>query len=196
MRASICGLRRGDWRWGGSVGNPGLELGLVQVYTGNGKGKTTAALGAALRACGHGLSVWMIQFMKGSDEYGEVRIAAEIPGFSLMQTGLPTFVDRSCPGTDDRRLAEKGWKKAWEILRAGNHDVIILDEINVAVDYGLVPLEDLVRFIEEKPRTTELILTGRSAKQEIMDRADLVSEVVEVKHHYQRGVAGRRGIEF
>jgi cob(I)alamin adenosyltransferase len=178
------------------MGESGLELGLVQVYTGNGKGKTTAALGAALRACGHGLKVWMIQFMKGSEEYGEVRIASQIPGFTLLQAGLPTFVDRRSPGDEDRRLAEEGWKKAWEILRANRHDIIILDEVNVAVDYGLVPLEDLIRFIEEKPKAVELILTGRDAHQEIMDRADLVSRIDEVKHHYQRGVAGRRGIEF
>jgi len=178
------------------MGDPGLELGLVQVYTGTGKGKTTAALGAALRACGHGLKVWMVQFMKGSLDYGEVRIAAKVPGFTLIQAGLPTFVDRTAPSEEDLCAAREGWAKAWEVLRAGTHDVLILDEINVAVDYGLVPLEDVLRFIEAKPRTTELILTGRGAHRELIDRADLVSEVVEIKHHYQRGVAGRRGIEF
>ncbi len=178
------------------MGNSGLDLGLVQVYTGNGKGKTTAALGAALRACGHGLRVYMIQFMKGSAEYGEVRIAEKIPGFTLLQSGLPTFVDKSSPGGEDRRLAQEGWRKAWEVLGAGSHDVIILDEINVAVDYGLVPLDDVLRFIENKPRGVELILTGRNARQEILDRADLVSEICEIKHPYRSGVAGRRGIEF
>jgi len=178
------------------VGNSGLELGLVQVYTGPGKGKTTAALGAALRACGQGLRVFMIQFMKGSDTYGEGRIASAIPGFTLHSCGLPTFVDRNAPGDEDKRLAREGWARAWEVLKAGAHDVIILDEINVAVDYGLVPLDDLIRFIEEKPRGVELILTGRDARQEIIDRADLVSEICEIKHPYQRGVACRRGIEF
>lgn len=174
----------------------GLELGLVQVYTGEGKGKTTAALGAALRACGHGLKVFMIQFMKGSDEYGEVRIASKIPGFTLVQSGLPTFVHKSAPGEEDVRLAREGWEKAWEVLRAGSHDILILDEVNVAVDYGLVSLKDLLRFIDAKPRTTELILTGRGAHKDVIERADLVSEVKEIKHHFQRGVAARRGIEF
>jgi cob(I)alamin adenosyltransferase len=178
------------------MGSPGLKLGLVQVYTGDGKGKTTAALGAALRACGHGLRVLMIQFMKGSGEYGEVKIAAKIPGFTLHQSGLPTFVDREAPGEEDRRLAREGWRKAWEALRSGSYDVIILDEINVAADYGLVPLDDVVRFIEEKPREVELILTGRGARPEIIERADLVSEVRMVRHPYERGVAARRGVEF
>lgn len=178
------------------MGRADLELGLVQVYTGNGKGKTTAALGAALRACGHGLRVWMVQFMKGSAEYGEVRIASRIPGFTLVQAGLPTFVDREAPSAEDRRVAEEGWGKAWEVLKTGEHDIVILDEIHVAVDFGLVALDDLLRFIDAKPRSVELILTGRGAKPEIIERADLVSEVREVKHHYQHGVAGRRGIEF
>ena len=176
--------------------NPGLELGLVQVYTGNGKGKTTAALGAALRACGHGLRVYMIQFMKSSGTYGESKIASEIPGFTLHASGLPTFVDRNAPGDEDRRLAREGWARAQEIVRAGAHDVVILDEINVAVDYGLVPVDEVIRFIEEKPRGVELVLTGRDARPEIIDRADLVSEIHEIKHPYRRGIAGRRGIEF
>lgn len=171
-------------------------MGLVQVYTGDGKGKTTAALGAALRACGHGLKVWMIQFMKGSPDYGEVKISQEIPGFTLLQAGLPTFVERDAPSEEDVRLAREGWRQAWEALRAGDYDILILDELNVAIDYDLVPLEDVLRFIDAKPRTTELILTGRGAHEKVIERADLVSEIIEVKHHYRRGVAGRRGIEF
>ncbi len=176
--------------------SPGLQLGLVQVYTGNGKGKTTAALGAALRACGHGLRVYMIQFMKGSETYGEIKIASRVPGFTLHASGLPTFVDRNAPGEDDKRLAREGWARAKEIVKAGAHEIVILDEINVAVDYGLVPLGELIQLIEDKPRGVELILTGRDARPDIIDRADLVSEIREIKHPYQRGIAGRRGIEF
>jgi len=173
-----------------------LKMGTVQVYTGNGKGKTTAALGQALRACGHGLKVIMIQFMKGSKNYGEVMIASEIPGFEIVQSGLPTFVERGNPSQEDLRLAREGMKLARKVITEATHDMVILDEINCAIDYGLVDVKDVLDLVALRPSTMELILTGRYAPPEIIEAADLVTEMKEVKHHYKAGIAMREGIEF
>jgi cob(I)alamin adenosyltransferase len=169
--------------------------GLIQVYTGNGKGKTTAALGMALRACGHGWKVQMISFMKGDPNYGEVIIADRIPNFELLQSGLPTFVKRGNPSDEDVRLAARGFEVARRCVAENRHRMVILDEINVAVDYGLVPLESLLKLAKEKPREMELVFTGRYAHPEILKIADLVSEILEIKHPYQKGISGREGIE-
>jgi cob(I)alamin adenosyltransferase len=173
-----------------------LKEGLIQVYTGNGKGKTTAALGQALRACGHGLRVLMIQFMKGSTDYGEVRIAGEVPGFKLIQSGLPTFVKKFAPSEEDLRLAAEGVTLASKAVDDAACDVLILDEINVAVDYGLVKVEDILKLVERRPPGMEIILTGRYAPAEFLEIADLVTEMKEVKHHYAAGKAMREGIEY
>ncbi len=173
-----------------------LKQGTVQVYTGNGKGKTTAALGQALRACGHGLKVMMIQFMKGSKNYGEVMIAGEIPGFEIVQSGLPTFVEKGNPSEEDLRLAREGMKLARKVITEGKYDMVILDEINCAIDYGLVSVEDVLALIGSRPETMELILTGRYAPQEVLEAADLVTEMKELKHHYKAGIAMREGIEY
>lgn len=174
----------------------GLERGTIQVYTGNGKGKTTAALGQALRACGHGLKVVMIQFMKGSSNYGEVMIAPKIPNFEIFQFGLPTFVEKGNPSEEDLKLARMGMEFARRAIREGQYDIIILDEINCAIDYGLVDSSEVLELLIGKPEKVEIILTGRYAPQEIMDVADLVTEMKEVKHHYQAGLPCREGIEF
>jgi cob(I)alamin adenosyltransferase len=173
-----------------------LKTGIVQVYTGNGKGKTTAAVGLGLRAVGHGMKVFMLQFMKGDPNYGELLVLKSIPGFDYLQSGLPTFVVKGEPSEEDLRLARQGLKKARELLAEGKYHVVILDEINCAVDYGLLSVEDVVSLIEMKPPNVELVLTGRRAPKEIMDMADLVSEVREVKHPYGRGLEGREGIEY
>jgi len=170
--------------------------GTVQVYTGDGKGKTTAALGQALRAAGHGLSVYMIQFMKGSENYGELAAARALPGFVIEQSGRDEFVDRENPAPVDVEFARAGLEKARAAIRGGEYDIVILDEINVALDFGLVSLEDVKTLITERPRHVELILTGRSAHPEIVRLADLVSEVLKIKHHYDSGVAAREGIEY
>jgi len=174
----------------------GLEKGTVQVYTGNGKGKTTAALGQALRACGHGLRVVMIQFMKGSKNYGEVMIASKIPNFEIFQFGLPTFVEKGNPSEEDLRLARLGMEFARNAIAQGKYDMVILDEINCAMDYGLVKNSEVLELLKGKPEKVEIILTGRYAPQEILDAADLVTEMREVKHHYQAGIGAREGIEF
>jgi cob(I)alamin adenosyltransferase len=173
-----------------------LSKGTVQVYTGNGKGKTTAALGQALRACGHGLKVLMIQFMKGSKNYGEVMIVDAVPGFTLIQSGLPTFVEKGAPSEEDLRLARAGMKIARKAVREQSCDMLILDEANVAVDYGLLKVEDVLDLIKNKPLAMELIITGRYAPDEILEAADLVTEMKELKHHYVDGLEMREGIEY
>jgi len=174
---------------------PRLERGLVQVYTGDGKGKTTAALGLGLRAAGHGFSVFLLQFMKGDPGYGELRALANVPGFTWEQSGLPTFVKHGNPTPEDLRLAAGGMEIARRVVGEGRHDVVILDEINCAVEYGLVPVEEVLALIDAKPARVELVLTGRYAPPEILARADLVSEVRNVRHPYQKGIAARDGIE-
>jgi len=170
--------------------------GLVQVYTGPGKGKTTASLGLALRACGHGWKVLMICFMKGNPSYGEVVISKKIPNFEIVQSGLPTFVKKGAPSDEDIRLARQGFDLAKKALRNKKYDLVILDEINVAVDYGLISLEDVLDLVQNKPDDVELILTGRHAHPKLVKIADLVSEILEIKHPYQEGIQAREGVEY
>ncbi|NPU85777.1 MAG: cob(I)yrinic acid a,c-diamide adenosyltransferase [Syntrophaceae bacterium] len=173
-----------------------FNRGLVMVLTGNGKGKTTSAMGQALRAVGHGRKVLVIQFMKGR-KYGEV-LAAEkhLPGITIVQSGLDSFVMRDNPAPVDVELARQGLEMAREALTAGTHDMVILDEINVAIDFKLIPLPDLLDLIRNKPPEVDLILTGRYAPPEIVELADTVSEIREVRHHYSKGIKERAGIEY
>jgi len=170
--------------------------GLIHVYSGPGKGKTTASLGLALRACGHGWTVLMICFMKGDPNYGEVKSAKEINNFTIVQSGLPTFVKKGDPSEKDKNLAKEGLLLAQSALRKNTHDLLILDEINVAVDYGLIGLEDVLQLINMKPKEMELVLTGRSAHPEIVRKADIVSEILMVKHPFEKGITNREGIDF
>jgi len=174
-----------------------MKQGLVQVYTGSGKGKTTAALGVALRAVGHGMKVLVIQFMKGKANGGEQGTARRLsPELTVIRAGRKAFVSRSAPDPIDFELARKGFTMAMKALEDGAHDVVILDEINMVVDYGLISLSDLLHLIDSKPTTMELILTGRNARPEVLERADLVTEMVERKHYYQKGIPARKGIEL
>ncbi|RTZ94533.1 MAG: cob(I)yrinic acid a,c-diamide adenosyltransferase [Deltaproteobacteria bacterium] len=171
--------------------------GMVQVYTGNGKGKTTAALGLAMRAIGQGFKVHMIQFMKGNIDYGELKTARRLaPDFTITQMGRETFVDRDNPDEVDREWARKGMRLARELLGRDDLDVLILDEINVAVDFQLVTKEEVLSLIRQKPADLELVLTGRYAPVEIVKEADLVTEMLEIKHYYHRGIESRRGFEL
>jgi cob(I)alamin adenosyltransferase len=173
-----------------------LTKGYIQVYTGEGKGKTTAALGQAMRALGHGLCVFMIQFMKGGLEYGEIELSRRLsPQFLIKQMGRESFVDRKNPALQDIDMAERALDLAREKIMDEKTDVLILDEINVALDFKLINLKDVLEMLNTKLSTMEVILTGRSAPKEIIDRADLVTEMKEIKHYYRQGVDARQGIE-
>jgi len=173
-----------------------LNRGYVQVYTGNGKGKTTAALGLALRAVGHGLRVYMIQFMKGSIDYGELNGAMRLaPELEIVQMGRECFVNKRNPSAEDVKLARLGLERAREVVSARRHDIVILDEINCALDYNLIPVEEVLDLVQSRPDGMELVLTGRRAPGVIIEAADLVTEMKEVKHYYAAGVDGRIGIE-
>ena len=173
-----------------------LELGRVQVYTGNGKGKTTAALGLALRAVGRGLKVCVFQFIKGGGRYGE-HLAAEklAPLLTIIQTGRPGWVNTK-DITEDRRVAQEAFARAEELLTSGEFDLFICDEINGAVGFGLIDVEQALELISRKPEKTELVLTGRNAHQRVIEAADLVTEMREIKHYFKAGVPARTGIEM
>jgi len=173
-----------------------LEKGLIQVYTGPGKGKTTAALGLALRAAGHGLRVHIVQFLKGWPHYGELVSIQKLPNVTIRQFGRPEFVDRKNPEPEDIRQAQEALEHARQAMLSGDYDIIILDEINVALDFGLIALSDALSLLKEKPERVELVLTGRNAPLEIVRRADLVTEMLDIKHPYYEGIKGRQGIEF
>ncbi len=173
-----------------------LEKGLVQVYTGNGKGKTTAALGLALRAVGRDLRVCVIQFMKGGGPYGEQLAAAKLaPLLTIIQTGKEGWTRKGCITPEDRESARKALTLAAEALNGDRYDLVILDEINNAVHHGLVSVDDLLQLMGQKAATVELVLTGRNADARIIEAADLVTEMREIKHYFNAGVAARTGIE-
>jgi cob(I)alamin adenosyltransferase len=167
----------------------------VQVYTGDGKGKTTAALGLAVRAAGHGYRTYIGQFMKGQD-YGELRgVGLLAPYVTLEQYGEPTFLRREDITDRDRAMARAGLARVREVLAQGHHQIVVLDEILVALFFDLVSLDEVLDLIAARPAGVELVLTGRRAPQAIIDVADLVTEMVEVKHPYRQGIPARKGIE-
>lgn len=168
---------------------------MIEVYTGDGKGKTTAAFGLALRAVGHNWQVLVVQFMKGDPEYGEVKAVQCVPGIKVHQFGLKTFVKRGSPQKDDIKGAKEGLEFAREAINGGNYQMVVLDEINVAIDYGLLSLNEVLQLVRDCPPNVELVLTGRNAKPELIAMADLVSEVREIKHPYQKGIVNRVGID-
>jgi cob(I)alamin adenosyltransferase len=173
-----------------------LAQGLIQVYTGDGKGKTTCALGLALRAVGQGLKVYMVQFMKGRDT-GEARAAARLaPELTLRSFGRPGMVNLASPAGEDLALAREALDLARQVISAGEHDLVILDEINVALNYRLIPLEEVLKLLGGRPPWVEVVLTGRQAPPEVVALADLVTEMRPLKHYYEAGVPARRGIEW
>lgn len=169
--------------------------GLIHIYTGDGKGKTTAAMGLGLRATGAGLKVHMVQFMKGR-RYSEIDAIEKIAGFTVEQFGRDDFVSKKNPARVDVDFAQEGLVHAGEAAASGKYDIVILDEINVAVDFNLIALADVLALIKNKNEETELILTGRYAPKEFIDAADLVTEMKEIKHPYQRGIDARKGIDW
>jgi cob(I)alamin adenosyltransferase len=173
-----------------------IGKGYIQVYTGNGKGKTTASLGLAVRAAGHGLKTVIIQFMKGWIDYGELKgVAMLSPLVTIHQAGRDTFVDRESPDPEDIRLARDGWELAKETILDGKADIVVLDEINCAVDFGLLPVGEVLDLLRRKPDGMEIVLTGRGAPEEIVAAADLVTEMREIKHYYAKGIDARVGVE-
>ncbi len=173
-----------------------LQQGLVQIYTGNGKGKTTAALGLALRAAGREMKVYMIQFMKGGGPYGEQLAAPRLsPYLTIVQTGRAGWVNKDNPDPEDKRLAREALELAVKALTDRTCDLLILDEINGAVSFGLIDVDDVLALIRLKPADMELVLTGRNADERIIAAADLVTEMREIKHYYKAGVPARIGIE-
>jgi cob(I)alamin adenosyltransferase len=175
---------------------PKLEQGLVQVYTGNGKGKTSAAFGLALRAMGRGLKVYLVQFIKGGFDYGELYVVDKLPNLKLKAFGRGEFVTEKPPGKEDVELAQEALALAEQVVKNGEYDIVILDEINVAINLKLINLDEVLELIKNKPKHVELILTGRYAPEEIIEAADLVTEMKEVKHPFNKGYQARKGIEY
>ncbi|MCK9376369.1 MAG: cob(I)yrinic acid a,c-diamide adenosyltransferase [Syntrophobacterales bacterium] len=174
-----------------------LTQGRIQVYTGDGKGKTTCALGLALRAVGHGFQVYMVQFMKGW-ETGEARVAATrlAPEMTLRPFGRPGLVNLRAPAPEDLALIHEAWDLARQVILAGAHDLVILDEINLALSFNLLPKEEVLQVLRDRPQWVEMVLTGRQAPPELMELADLVTEMRPIKHYYEAGVPARCGIEW
>ena len=174
-----------------------LSRGLIQVYTGDGKGKTTCALGLALRAVGQGLKVFMVQFMKGR-ETGEVKAAAArlAPEMTLRPFGRPGLVNLRGPAPEDLALVREAWDLARQVIAAGAHDLVILDEINLALTFNLLPMEEVFQVLRQRPAWVEVVLTGRQAPPALVELGDLVTEMRPLKHYYEAGVPARRGIEW
>jgi len=174
----------------------GLSKGFIQVYTGNGKGKTTAALGQALRASGSGMKTLIVQFMKDFP-YGELKALKNLaPFITVEQFGNDTFVfEKRPPDDNDREPVKRALSRSREALLSGQYDLVILDEICVCFYFGLLKPEDVLPLLEIKPENVELILTGRYCPDVILEKADLITEMREVKHYYQKGITSRKGIE-
>jgi len=172
-------------------------LGYIQVYTGNGKGKTTMALGLALRAAGHGLRTYIGQFLKMA-RGGEHKAVARFGGLIAIEAfGSGRFLDPGAPlDPAEVTRARDGLVRCRAAMLSGHYHIIVLDEVNVAVDYGLLPVGDVLALLREKPKDVELVLTGGGAHSALIDAADLVSDVRAIKHYYDRGVAARDGIEL
>ncbi|HDQ71009.1 MAG TPA: cob(I)yrinic acid a,c-diamide adenosyltransferase [Chloroflexi bacterium] len=176
--------------------SPETRVGLIQVYTGDGKGKTTAALGLALRAAGSGMCTYIGQFLKGR-RYGELDSAPKLaPYVTIEQYGLNAWVHVDSVTPEQRAAAKEGLVKIHQALTGGEYDIVVADEINIALAFGLLTEEEVVALIESKPAQVELVLTGRQAPAAIVERADLVTEMREIKHPYQQGIQARAGIEF
>lgn len=178
------------------MSNKFFTHGLIQVYTGNGKGKTTAALGLAIRALGHGAKVHIIFFMKGKFPYGEREILAKLPQLSFQVFGHEHLIDPNNVKDDERQQAREALKASKLAIQSSKYDLVILDEINVASAWKLIDVKDVLELIVNKPSGVELVLTGRYADQRIIDKADLVTNMDEIKHPYRRGIEARKGIEY
>ncbi len=170
--------------------------GYIQVYTGNGKGKTTAALGLAVRAAGHGFKTYFCQFLKGQD-YGELSAIQKLSSLiTIEQFGRKGFIHvTENPDKEDIERAQKGLRKCTKMMKSRKYRIIVMDEVNVAVHFNLFSEKEIHNFLDEKPEEIEVILTGRYAPESFIERADLVTEMKEIKHYYKKGIQARQGIE-
>ncbi len=171
------------------------ELGLVQIYTGNGKGKTTAAFGLAMRAAGRGLGVLIVQFLKPSDGYGEQVACNRMGNITLVSMGLDHFVSKK-PSDADIEAAHKALRRSEELICSGRYDVAVLDESINAVRLGLITSQELIESLERRPDHVEIVLTGRGMTPNLEEYADLVTEMRLVKHPFDKGIGARKGIEY
>jgi len=172
------------------------RIGLIIVNTGAGKGKTTAAMGVALRAAGCKMKVLMIQFIKGSWDYGELHSAKLLaPYFEIVPMG-EGFTWETKDKVRDTEIAGKAWRVCKEKITANEHDILIFDEINNALDYGFIDVNDVIEAVKNKPKEMHIILTGRGAPEALIDAADLVTEMREIKHPFTKGIFAQKGIEF
>lgn len=173
-----------------------MNTGRLQIYTGNGKGKTTACFGLAMRAAGHNKKVLIIQFLKGSQHYGELTSAKKL-GITVIQFGRPSFVNPKQPEQADIDIALQGLDELREAIISGDWNLVIADEINVAIKFGLLPLNRVIQVLAVRNPKTELVLSGRYAPPELIESADLVTEMTPIKHYFDtEGLDGREGIEF
>lgn len=175
-----------------------MKNGLIIVFTGNGKGKTTAAMGQALRAVGQGLKVLMLQFIKGTWDYGElVSIKRVDPDFQIKPLGKGFIRSKSKLNNNEAlENINQSWEQAEKEIFSDKYDMVILDEINYVIDFGLLPVDKILTLLEKKPKRLHIILTGRNAHKEVIEKADLVTEMVEIKHQYSKGIKAQKGIEF
>lgn len=171
--------------------------GLVQIFTGDGKGKTTAALGTVLRAAGHGFKVFVVFFMKGGYAYGEYASLPKLPDVEVAAFGLRQFVHKSDEiNPEEVKEAKAALARAREAMLSGRYDIIVMDEVNTSIFFKLLEPEEVMQLIKDKPENVELIMTGRKADKRIIEMADLVTEMVKIKHPYDKGIKARKGIEY
>ena len=177
------------------------KLGYIQVYTGNGKGKTTASLGLCLRALGRNWKVLLVMFTKGGSNYGELisfkKLSSEInDNLTVVQAGLDRIVYKDNVSKYDEDAIKNGWLVVKDAIKNNSYNMIIMDEANIAIDLGLLDLNEVVETLKNKPKEMEIVLTGRNAKQDIIDIAHLVSKIEPIKHYWDTGVVAREGIEY
>lgn len=171
-----------------------MQKGYIQIYTGDGKGKTTAALGLSLRAVCANKSVFFAQFLKGQD-YAELKAIDILPNFTLKQYGSENFIINKA-SKQDVELAQKGLKEIKSIILKGEYDIIVLDELNMAIYFKLITVEEIIEILDNRNPNSEIIITGRNAPEALINYADLVSEIKAIKHYYNKGVLARKGIEY
>ena len=170
--------------------------GLIMVHTGNGKGKTTAALGLACRALGHNLPVSIVQFIKGTWKYGELKAVQRFDGLLEIHATGNGFTWKSKDPEADRQAAQEAWEMAKSLISEGNKHLVVLDEITYPINYGMIDEADVLETLRTKPEALHVLITGRNAPQALVDMADLVTEMRDVKHHYKSGVRAQKGIEY